>query len=664
MGRFCVFLVLIATAATSAKGQTQATPKESKVYHGHITPDRPKRSTKSLQQDDLLLVSVSPSNSAGFQVVDSNQAALDAVSFEHLGAKKKYVFLAEHPGKYELILHSLPGQEKASYELTVEHVSGSATANERLKRVLGHWHSPANPGGALTVTRNGQAEFIGTFGAACVEQGTLATESTVFDTASLAKHVTGLAIAMLAREGKLSLEDDIRKHIPEVPDFGNPITVEHLLHHTSGLRDFPGLMLLGDWHDHDVITLDQVVRLVGNQQELNFPPGTEFTYSNTGYSLLAEMVHRVTGKTLADWTKENLFIPLGMQNTRFLTGVNEVVPERANGYSLVDPTQMIRQPNSLAAMGSSSFLTTARDMSLWMANFDSMKVGGENIRDLMTQRGRTGGGENLGYGFGIGHGEYRSLRHVEHGGSSGGFRSHLLRFPQQRFSVAVLSNQGNFDPASLAYLAAKLYLNDQLDDKVTKRPSVKPTKKEEPGDLKIDIATLDTYVGSYEIQPGEVIEVSREGDGLVLRPKGHPEAPPIIAKPLSRTRFTGPPNGSIEFVAGKSGKITKGLIRNGETIITEAKRLDQPKKTVDLRTYEGKYFCPELSCICKLVVDDNQLVAQQPKRTRHLSQISGDNFGTDDGFNFEFVRDGTTIREFRASTGPRVRQVRFVKVSW
>ncbi len=281
----------------------------------------------------------------------------------------------------------------------------------------------------------------------------------------------------------------------------------------------------------------------------------------------------------------------------------------------------------------------------------------------MTVRGQTKDGADIGYGLGIGHGEQRGLRCLAHGGSSGGFRSHLLCFPERRLSICVMSNQGNTDAAALANLAANVYLGATLPKDTDRQPRVKQGKPKGLEDLEIDIATLDTYVGSYEIQPGEVVEVSREGNGLQLRPKGHPEAPPIVARPMSRTRFTGPPNGSIEFVANKNGMITKGLIRNGEKVIFEAKRLDDPKEQIDLSIYAGEYFSSELKSTWELTIADGELIARQPKRTRRLTWINGNEFGSDDGINISFVRSAGGIAEFRATTGARVRNVRFVKTS-
>ncbi len=375
------FFVLLAALGIACSSPAFAGTSKPRTYRGRIAAGDTKESHKTLERGDMLLVSVSPSTRIDFAVNDADGRSVEGVSFEHVDTTKKYVVVAENSAEHSLVLRSRNGNNGARYTLGVEVVSVNQKPEERLKRVLRHLHSSADPGGAVSVAFQGIPAFAGAFGSADVEQRVDATEATVFDTASLAKHVTGIAVAMLAREGQLALDDDIRTHVPEVPDFGETITVRHLLHHTSGLRDFPGLMLLGDWHDYDVISLEQVVALVGQQRELNFSPGTEYTYSNTGYSVLAEMVRRITGQTLAQWADEHLFSPLNMRTTRFLADINEVVPKRANGYSLSGPQQMIREPNNLAAMGSSSFFTTAVDMGRWLANLDSPKVGADAIRD-------------------------------------------------------------------------------------------------------------------------------------------------------------------------------------------------------------------------------------------------------------------------------------------
>ena len=648
-----VLFVLLLTSQLLA----EARPKTER---GTLAAGEIWSSTHRLEAGDLFLVSVHPISRVQIDLKGPDGIRLAGVSFEHQGSIKRYVFAARLDGKHQLNVQPRSNVESARYKVRSEIVSHRETPKERLKRLLALWHSPSNPGGTVAVAHNGAAAFVGAFGSANVEVKTDAESQTVFDTASLAKHVTAVCVALLAHSGELSLEDDIRKHIPEVPWFGKTITLRHLLHHTSGLRDFPGLMVLGDWHDYDVITLPQVLELVRKQTALNFEPGSDFSYSNTGYSLLAETVSRVTDQPLSRWAEENLFRPLGMKSSLFLQDVQQIVPHRAQAYSVSASGKLRGEPNNLVAMGSSSFLTTGADVARWLVNLDTKTTAGKAIEDLLTVRGQLASGKSLDYGLGIAHGSYGGAPSLEHGGSSGGFRSHLLHLPNQRFSVAVLSNQGNFDPASLARFVARLYLGEELRDE-SKPRSGHLSKDEKPDAVSVDRETLDRYAGAYEIRPGEIIEVSREDDHLALRPKGHPDVPPIVARALSRTRFTGPPNGSIEFVLDATGRVVKGIIRNGEQVVGEAKRLTGSDEAApDLHSYEAEYVSPELGAVHELLVRDGKLVARSAKRTRRLSFVAADKFLSGDGVAIEFVRnrDGK-ITGFKATLHTRVRNVRF-----
>ena len=616
-------------------------------------------STPRLKTGDLLLVSIDPISKVQLILRGPDDTRLKGVSFEHAGWIKRYAFAARLDGKHRLEIRPRSNVESTRYRVRSEVVSHQKIPKERLERLLTFWHSSSNPGGTVAVTHNGETAFVGSFGSANLEARTDVRPDTVLDTASLAKHVTAVCIATLANSEKLSLDDDVRKYLPEVPQFGKTITLRHLLYHTSGLRDFLGLMVLGNWHDYDIVTLPQVLELVRKQTALNFEPGSEFSYSNTGYSLLAEVISRVTGQPLSEWAEENLFQPLGMKNSLFLENFQQIVPRRSQAYTLLASGHLRGEPNNLVAMGSSSFLTTGEDVARWLVNLDTKTTAGKAIEELLTVHGRLASGKSLDYGLGIAHGHHGGSPSLEHSGSFGGFRSHLMHLPKQRFSVAVLSNQGNFDPASLTRFVARLFVGEELQDKPRSTRETTPLEAA-PDAVAIDRETLDTYVGAYEIQPGEIIEVTRKDDHLELRPKGHP-VPPIIAKALSRTRFTGPPNGSIEFVADAAGNVVKGVIRNGDQVVGEAKRLKGSDKAApDLQTYEAQYLSHELGAVHELLVQNGKLIAKSAKRTRQLSFVADDKFLSDDGIDIEFVRnsDGKIVG-FEATLHPRVRNVLF-----
>jgi CubicO group peptidase (beta-lactamase class C family) len=263
---------------------------------------------------------------------------------------------------------------------------------------------------------------------------------------------------LLAQDGKLSLDDEVRKHLPELPDFGTRVTIGHLIHHTSGIRDQWDLLNFAGWrYSRDLITDDDVLSLLTRQKELNFPPGERHLYSNSGYTLLAIVVSRASGKSFRDFTTERIFKPLGMSNTHFRDNFSEIVKNQAYGYAPAQGTFRLSVTNFDTA-GATSLLTTVEDLARWFANFDSHAVGGSTLIPAMLERGVLTSGERITYASGLSHGTYRGLTTVGHGGSDAGYRSNFVRFPDQRFGVSVLCNIAAANPGELSQRVADLYL--------------------------------------------------------------------------------------------------------------------------------------------------------------------------------------------------------------
>jgi CubicO group peptidase (beta-lactamase class C family) len=253
----------------------------------------------------------------------------------------------------------------------------------RVDSIFAQHSTGLTPGVAVAVVRNGAVILSKGYGHANLEHRIPITGTSVFDVASVSKQFAGLAIAMLVEQRKVALTDDIRKHIPELQDFGRTITVNHLVHHTSGIRDWPGTLALSGWRFDDVISFEQILTMAYNQRTLNFDPGAEYMYSNTGYNLLAELVRRVTGKSFRAWTDENLFTPLGMTRSHFRDDHTEIFPDRVLGYSRGEGGPFRATSNNLTALGSSSLFTTAEDLAKWLANFDDARVGGGKAMSRM-----------------------------------------------------------------------------------------------------------------------------------------------------------------------------------------------------------------------------------------------------------------------------------------
>jgi CubicO group peptidase (beta-lactamase class C family) len=315
-------------------------------------------------------------------------------------------------------------------------------------QVFAQWDKPDSPGCVCAVMREGEVVYSRAFGMANLELDVPLTPQSVFYIASVSKQFTAASIALLALGGKLSLDDDIRTYVPEMADFGVTITIRHLVYHTSGIRDHGGLARLSGRTSPDYYNNVRTLALLSRQRTLNFRPGEEYLYSNSGYVLLAEIVERVSGQSLREFAEENIFGPLGMANTEFDDDYRTIIKHRVASYRQGEQGGLQRYLKAHGyTVGPGGLLSTVEDLLRWNRNFDDMTVGGPHFIELMLTRGTLNDGDTIDYAFGLVHEEYNGLKTVRHGGGHQGFRTQLLRFPEQRFSVAV--------PCNLATISSK-----------------------------------------------------------------------------------------------------------------------------------------------------------------------------------------------------------------
>ena len=441
------------------------------------------------------------------------------------------------------------------------------TLEAKVDQLFAEWHKPNSPGAALAVTRNGEITYTQGYGMANLEYDIPITPTSIFDIASVSKQFAAFAITTLAYDGKLSLDDDIRVHLPDVPDFGHTITIRHLLHHTSGLRDWvQSLVIAGDMMD-DVISFKHILKMVRHQKALNFEPGAEYLYSNTGYNLLAEIVETITGDSFREWTDANIFKPLGMTNSHFYDDYEMVLKNRAYSYQAVENGGFKHAINNTTALGSSSLYSTVEDLAKWILNFENTQIGEQTVIERMHQRGVLNNGEQISYALGLSIGEYRGLKTVGHSGSWRGFRSHLMRFPEQKFGVVILCNLNTFNPLRLAEKVADIYLADVLAPEETPAPD--KTAQTAEKDNKPETLTPDqltAFTGDYyteELDTTYTIVVSE--NRLVAKHRRHDD----ISLTDAGDHFTGnvwffP---EIRFTRDDTGcitgfKLTGGRVRN------------------------------------------------------------------------------------------------------
>jgi CubicO group peptidase (beta-lactamase class C family) len=320
----------------------------------------------------------------------------------------------------------------------------------------------ASPGCAVGISTDGTLEYARGYGMSNLEYEVPMAPDSVVHVGSIAKQFTAFSIGLLAQEGKLSLDDDVRKYVPELPDFGKKITLSHLVHHTNGLREQGQLLNLAGWRGDDVYTEEDILWVLGRQRQLNFEPGSEIVYGNAAYTLLGLVVRRVSGKSLKDFAQERIFTPLGMADSRFRDEHTELVPRRAAAYvARAGGGWDIAVPN-IDHYGSTSLLTTVGDLLKWEQNLVDARVGGPALIKWMETSGTLNDGTPTQYGAGLRLGSYRGARMVSHDGADGGYRAEATLFPDQRLAIVALCNAGGSGPTDLVRKVADIYLGDRL----------------------------------------------------------------------------------------------------------------------------------------------------------------------------------------------------------
>jgi CubicO group peptidase (beta-lactamase class C family) len=460
-------------------------------------------------------------------------------------------------------------------------------------RIFADWNTRETPGCAVGVSRSGKPIFERAYGMANLEYDVPNTPTTIFEAGSVSKQFTAAAVALLEQQGKLSLDDQVSKYIPELPDYDTPVTIRHMLNHTSGLRDWGTVALATGWprgtrtHTHA-----HVLDIVSRQQSLNYTPGAEYLYSNTGYNLAAIIVARVSGMSFAEFTRKNLFEPLGMTHTQWRDDYSRIVKNRATaygrgrqgGWGLDMPFEDVH--------GNGGLLTTVGDLLKWNENFVQPRVGGVNFVRRLQQKGRLNNGREISYALGLVVGTYRGVPEVSHTGATAGYRAFLGRYPDQQLSVAVLCNGGNANP-SLGQRVADIFLG--------RAAQVATRQAGEPGTA-LPSEQIAEKVGVYRnLVTNEPLRlVVRDGK---LRVDNGPEL-----TPQSRTTFVAPNGnvGTFEFGANGRPAILRMAVGSGDTLnylLTES----WTPTAAELRTYVGAFSSDEAETSFDVVLEEEKL---------------------------------------------------------
>ncbi len=542
-----------------------------------------------------------------------------------------------------------------------QHIVGMRDARAlRADSVFQRFDRTDSPGCALGVYQDGKILYARGYGMASLEHGVALSPRSVLDVGSISKQFTAMAILMLQKEGKLSLDDPIRKYIPELPAYAEKITLRRALSQTSGLRDLyvmmgqTGRTFAGD-------TID-ALRVITHSAEPNYEPGARYLYTNSGWILAAQIVYRLTGKTLDKFAEERIFAPLGMRDTRYLADAATIIPDGAEGYAPRPGGgfRLARSTYDGAIMGAGAVHTSVEDFGRWLNNYDLGEVGGREIIETMTTPTKLNDGSpaksgpTQAYAVGLNVGTLRGLRVVSHGGSWAGYRGHFLRFPDQRFAVATFCNLTTSGPDTLARKVAGIYLAERMQPD-SDAAWIAALAAAPRGDL--PAADLRALTGVWRnVERGEVRRTRLAGDTLIAVGA---ERTPML--PLSDGRFRAGSGTEVRF-EGDDGPPSRMIVRTTAEAVTYMRADTAALTPAQLAEYAGDYRSAEVEATHTWKVEKGQLVLYVNDRRLGVLEPT---------YKDGFTRGGTVINVERDAKGRitgfvveagRVRHLRFTRV--
>jgi CubicO group peptidase (beta-lactamase class C family) len=552
------------------------------------------------------------------------------------------IHLPQQPVRHALavlvavVLHAIPADAQVPLSAPPE----AAAVDSIFARFAGD----ATPGCAVGVSRAGAPVLARAYGMANLEHEIPNRPETVIEAGSVSKQLTAAAVVLLAQDGAVSLDDDVRTHLPEVPDYGTPLTLRHLLNHTSGLRDWGSVAAIGGWpRGTRVHTHAHVLEIVGRQSALNHPPGEHYSYTNTGYNLLVILVERVAGVSFAEFTRARLFEPLGMTRTEWRDDHARIVPGRATAYQPAGGGGFRSQMPFEDVHGNGGLLTTVGDLLTWTGALAAGRVAGPAFTEAMHARGRLNGGREIEYAAGLFVGGRDGVAEISHSGATAGYRAWLARYPDEEVAVAVLCNASHAGVRTLGHAVADLYLPGAAADPAPIAGAALPPE--------VAGVRVGVYRGT-RMKEGIRIEA---GDGSLRIANG----PALL--PVSETRFRTPGGAELVFdpVAREGERSGFAMVMpDGDTLRYEPVQAFSPSPG-QLAEYAGRYRSEDAEADFELGVEDDGLVLRRRfGEPVPLRAIYPDAFESTVG-TVRFVRDSRgAVVEMSLVTG-RVWDMRF-----
>ncbi|MCY3704463.1 MAG: serine hydrolase [Gammaproteobacteria bacterium] len=563
-------------------------------------------------------------------------------------------------GAYTVELTPSEG-ESGDYTVTLLRLEPLETDPEKLtNQLMSRYDGEDSPGAAVQVWRDGETLFSSAYGMANLGYGIPFATDTRTNIGSTSKQFTAFAIMLQAERGLLSLDDDIRKHIPELPEFDHTISVRHLITHTSGLREFLNLTRMtgrrldrGDWIDRS-----EIIDIVQRQPALQNEPGAEWNYNNTAFGLAAVIVERTSGQDFPTFMRDNVFEPLGMTRTLVRPSPIHIVPEMSEGYT-PGPDGFLQIGDLGGAAGAGGMYSTLDDLQAWVENYANARIGSAGIFEEMMTSYVLSDGEETGYGYGLSVDQQRGLRRVSHGGADVAHRSMLAYYPEINAGITTQSNHAGFNSA-VAYELAEAFFADAMkpEDAVAEEADEGAF---DPADY--DPEDFDDFAGRYALDetPAFILTFTREDDTFYAEPTGQPR---LAMVPTSDSTFAiSRVEATIIFHRGEDGTVSRmTLDQNGlhpGTRVPGAEEGDDPEALAD---FEGRYFSEEIETFFEIVLADGELVMKQRRLDDATLEPGQPDTFSGGGFTFRFERDRNgQVIGFYLSNG-RTRDVRFGRV--
>lgn len=530
--------------------------------------------------------------------------------------------------------------------LALAPVAAEDRQEASVDRIFSEYAKPGSPGCAVGIIRNGGFVYRHAYGSGSLELGVPLSHSSVFYMGSVSKQFTAASVVLAAEQGYLSLDDDVRKYIPELPDYGRPITLRQMLHHTSGLRDFLSLLNFAGRDGSDIHGESAIIDLLARQKALNNVPGERFIYSNSNYFLLGVVVKRATGKSLAEFAEQNIFHPLGMTHTRFYDDHTLVLPGRVSAYDAAeDGTFLVDWSTGYDLVGGGGLTSSVDDMLLWDRNFYANKLGKGTLVSELQSRGTLNNGKQISYALGLELGEYRGQPIVEHSGALFGYRTEILRFPRQQFTVVCLCNVSNAGVTNLARKVADFYLEHDL------RPV--------PGGEKKAVENFpdpSPYAGKYLDEQNHFVYTFSASNGELT-------AWGARLLRVAANQFHDLGTGTITF-SEHDGKMRAALEMDGEMFFSGEKVAAPELSAADLSAYTGRYQSSEVDAEYNVSINSGKLALEfHSNAPIPMDYVASDEFESPSLGNIVFHRDGNRKVTGFSMYEVRARGMRFGKVN-